>query len=233
MKRILLAPSHVIQSPVYNNHPANYDVTAFIKEEERQKINPVVLDAILKIPTPEPNSYYSGRKRARIDFLNEDQKMMRRKIMNRMAAQQARDRKKERIDVLETAVHTLSSENVFLKSENEKIKMRCEQLSQQLLNLYNSINNNSVGQVTSVSVAEPESAALNSLQQRWFAMILVWIVLPMIQYPLLRFLSILNWAIRQITECLIICNSFMISLMQMHQNCVTTMLILCPHSAVT
>ena len=51
-----------------------------------------------------------GRKRKRLDDFTPQEKMIRRKLKNRVAAQNARDRKKERLEQLETIVSRLEKE---------------------------------------------------------------------------------------------------------------------------
>jgi len=51
-----------------------------------------------------------GRKRKKLDDFTPQEKMIRRKLKNRVAAQNARDRKKERLDQLETVVTRLEKE---------------------------------------------------------------------------------------------------------------------------
>ncbi|XP_022237485.1 X-box-binding protein 1-like [Limulus polyphemus] len=54
------------------------------------------------------------RKRERLDHLSLEQKIMRRKLKNRVAAQSARDRKKARLDELEISVKVLEKEVGYL-----------------------------------------------------------------------------------------------------------------------
>ncbi|KAL7061979.1 hypothetical protein AAHC03_01227 [Spirometra sp. Aus1] len=57
----------------------------------------------------------SERKRAKLDFLTEEEKAIRRKILNREAAQKARDRKKDSIKMMEQCIAQLRTENRLLR----------------------------------------------------------------------------------------------------------------------
>lgn len=62
------------------------------------------------------------KKRQRLTHLTPEEKIMRRKLKNRVAAQSARDRKKVRMDQLEEAVKVLKEQNEKLKNENSILK---------------------------------------------------------------------------------------------------------------
>ncbi|KAI1300147.1 X-box-binding protein 1 [Halotydeus destructor] len=68
------------------------------------------------------------RKRQRLDHLSQDEKMMRRKMKNRVAAQSARDRKKARMDELEETLQSLTRERMTLLRANEALAERNRQL---------------------------------------------------------------------------------------------------------
>ena len=69
------------------------------------------------------------RKRRRLDNLTPEERILRRKLKNRVAAQVARDRKKARMEELEELVVQLEKENDILKSSNDQLKARMSKLS--------------------------------------------------------------------------------------------------------
>lgn len=68
------------------------------------------------------NGSSNPRKRKRLDDFTPQERMIRRKLKNRAAAQHARDRKKERMDHLEKVVSQLEVENKELKRNNEELR---------------------------------------------------------------------------------------------------------------
>ncbi|CAI2348742.1 unnamed protein product [Caenorhabditis sp. 36 PRJEB53466] len=68
------------------------------------------------------------RKRERLNHLTQQEKMERRKLKNRVAAQNARDKKKERSSKIEDVMRDLVEENRKLRVENEKLRRENEQL---------------------------------------------------------------------------------------------------------
>ncbi|XP_013787784.1 X-box-binding protein 1-like isoform X2 [Limulus polyphemus] len=75
------------------------------------------------------------RKRQRLDHLSFEEKIMRRKLKNRVAAQSARDRKKARLSELEIVVKDLEEEKVTLLSENKSLKQKLTLLENENLDL--------------------------------------------------------------------------------------------------
>jgi X box-binding protein 1 len=63
-----------------------------------------------------------SKKRRRLTNLTHDEKIMRRKLKNRVAAQTARDRKKQRMSELEEAITQLEAQNKQLKAENGSLR---------------------------------------------------------------------------------------------------------------
>lgn len=71
------------------------------------------------------------RKRKRLTHLSPEEKMMRRKLKNRVAAQTARDRKKQKMTELEETLLIMQAENHKLLAENAKLKHCTSQLSKE------------------------------------------------------------------------------------------------------
>lgn len=71
------------------------------------------------------------RKRRRLTHLSPDEKMLRRKLKNRVAAQTARDRKKNQMSDLEIKIAALESENQKLAAENSTLKVESGTLLQE------------------------------------------------------------------------------------------------------
>ncbi|NXJ03678.1 XBP1 protein, partial [Odontophorus gujanensis] len=74
--------------------------------------------------TPPP-----ARKRQRLTHLSPEEKALRRKLKNRVAAQSARDRKKARMTELEQQVVELEEKNQQLLRENQRLRERTGSLS--------------------------------------------------------------------------------------------------------
>lgn len=71
------------------------------------------------------------RKRERLTNLTTEEKLNRRKMKNRVAAQSARDRKKERTGKLEYMLRQLVSETKYLRVENQTLRLENERLQRQ------------------------------------------------------------------------------------------------------
>ncbi|XP_028396703.1 X-box-binding protein 1-like [Dendronephthya gigantea] len=84
-------------------------------------INP----AILMDPPCEPGC---PRKRRRLDNLTPEERALRRKLKNRVAAQTARDRKKARMTELEESLAIFEEQNRKLMKENKDLKLRASSL---------------------------------------------------------------------------------------------------------
>ncbi|XP_002162708.1 X-box-binding protein 1 [Hydra vulgaris] len=76
-------------------------------------------------------SQEAGRKRRKLDDFTPQERMIRRKLKNRVAAQSARDRKRERMTELEQIVSRLENENKELKKSNEELKSSMAYLMEQ------------------------------------------------------------------------------------------------------
>jgi len=71
------------------------------------------------------------RKRRRLTHLTPEERMMRRKLKNRVAAQTARDRKKARMAELEALVAELEEENQLLINENKDLENKTLSLEEE------------------------------------------------------------------------------------------------------
>ncbi|RNA27629.1 X-box-binding 1 [Brachionus plicatilis] len=69
------------------------------------------------------------KKRQRLNSLSQDEKLVRRKLKNRVAAQNARDRKKIKMENLEKEIALLQEQNVRLKNENNLLKEKSKILT--------------------------------------------------------------------------------------------------------
>lgn len=98
------------------------------------------------------------RKRRRLTHLSPEERMLRRKLKNRVAAQTARDRKKAKMSDLEEVVADLEEENKKLADENSRLKQRTGVLTTENLTLRDRL-----GQQTLVKKERTpcESAVLN------------------------------------------------------------------------
>jgi len=76
----------------------------------------------------EENDGTPVRKRERLTHLSPEEKMWRRKMKNRIAAQTARDRKKARMDNIEDAVQKLERQNRNLTNENVQLRKQNAEL---------------------------------------------------------------------------------------------------------
>ncbi|NXD40189.1 XBP1 protein, partial [Copsychus sechellarum] len=84
----------------------------------------VVLPAGAEPGLPGMETAQPARKRQRLTHLSPEEKALRRKLKNRVAAQSARDRKKARMTELEQQVVELEEENQKLLRENQLLRER-------------------------------------------------------------------------------------------------------------
>merc|ERR1719186_2094373 len=63
-----------------------------------------------------------ARKRANLDHLSPEERLMRRKLKNRVAAQTARDKKKAQTDEMETVIDQLRADRQRMLEENSRLQ---------------------------------------------------------------------------------------------------------------
>jgi len=93
------------------------------------------------------------RKRRRLTHLTPDEKVLRRKLKNRVAAQTARDRKKALMSELEEQVIQLQEEKKALQRENQQLRSSHAQISKE---------NHCLKKLFSSVASSPSSAAVTS-----------------------------------------------------------------------
>lgn len=104
------------------------------------------------------------RKRKRLTHLSPEERLMRRKLKNRVAAQTARDRKRVKMDDLEDAVAALEAANQKLRLENNTLRHQTGSLTSE-----NNVLRTKLGMpaenvvVTRKDLSSLESAALMPL----------------------------------------------------------------------
>lgn len=108
------------------------------------------------------------RKRQRLTHLTPEEKTLRRKMKNRVAAQSARDRKKAHMDTLEEQVAKLSEQNEKLKLENSLLKEKARLLSNENQSLKQKLATSATNAATAVridSVGVERSAESSNVTQ--------------------------------------------------------------------
>jgi len=135
-------------------------ITSYIKPNT-MKIDFDLLESTLDIDD-DSNDGGDGeptRKRKRLSHLSPEERLMRRKMKNRVAAQTARDRKKARMDELEEIVTNLEKENAELSDENHALRLQSENIMAENAQLRNRLDGQNLVEVKN-EVESRESAEL-------------------------------------------------------------------------
>lgn len=148
-QQIIVIPQSLLQQSTSKNNKVQFKISPVRKEEKPTitKMTTVNASEILGQYVPKPSkrrmapaspshSMSSGydsssedkgdsgtpvRKRANLDHLTPEEKLMRRKLKNRVAAQNARDKKRLRMEEMERLIQVLQEEKRHLRMENEKL----------------------------------------------------------------------------------------------------------------
>jgi hypothetical protein len=105
------------------------------------------------------------RKKVKLDHLSSEEKMMRRKMKNRAAAQSARDRKKARMEELECLVKILEEQHSKLAAENKILRLQNEALEEENAELRRSLGMDGttpIGPAESISAPLPREQGVKS-----------------------------------------------------------------------
>lgn len=128
--------------------------------EDINEIDESVIQTVLAGKAPsQVNQPKRKQRRERLTNMSSEEKANRRKWRNRVAAQTARDRKKERTNILELALKKLIKENEELRKENARLSER----NRELCNL---LPSDVLSSQHSTPQTYLESAVFDRLQQR-------------------------------------------------------------------
>jgi len=104
----------------------------------------------------------SVRKRANLDHMSPEEKMMRRKLKNRVAAQNARDKKRVKMDDMEDRIKRLEDENKRILEQNQKLMEFNRRLTEQNERL---TGNDSTQEPKTIIKVEPQTFEETDLSQ--------------------------------------------------------------------
>merc|ERR1712038_2210935 len=140
-QQIIVLPSNLLlnsgkggseqQATVFRLAPSNHQATAAkvvqlptIRATKRPAPATVrtTVSAASAVTAEDEESDHPTRKRANLDHLSPEEKLMRRKLKNRVAAQNARDKKRVKMDEMEVKMKELEAEHARIKSENASLK---------------------------------------------------------------------------------------------------------------
>lgn len=167
---VITLPRHLSPSGKVMVPAAPTSVTTDITAQQH---SPVLAGGFLQVIKDEPAdrlldvSNNPPRKRQRLDHLSMEEKVMRRKLKNRVAAQTARDRKKLRMDQLEVQLAELNDHvsklthlTSVLMEENERLEEENSSLQKKLATCtceQRNGSNNSSSLKHETSSSEPQS----------------------------------------------------------------------------
>ncbi|XP_046619429.1 X-box-binding protein 1 [Neodiprion virginianus] len=129
---IITVPKGLSKTPGFSTQKLNF-TTSLLTENNANKINNRKMsttedDAALDGSIIEQEICFRGKKR-RLDHLTWEEKIQRKKLKNRVAAQTSRDRKRAKLDELEETVRVLRDRNETLAQECSALKSQNEVLT--------------------------------------------------------------------------------------------------------
>lgn len=147
LPNIVLPPS---PSSISSSH-------SFTSDSDMQLSHSLSLSDDLDAMSPPPAK--KRRVRQNLSHLTMEEKLNRRKMKNRVAAQSARDRRKAKMDLMEQKVAKLSEERIKLIRENERLQKLNQKLNlenQQLRNRVSAFESNATMAVVNASAVKQE-----------------------------------------------------------------------------
>jgi X box-binding protein 1 len=168
-QQIIVIPQSLFQTAVNNNLYQN--------KKQMIKISPAIpnttkmtLKRPLKVEEDvKPVVYCSSedsddskpmaRKRANLDHLSSEEKMMRRKLKNRVAAQNARDKKRVRMDSMEDCLKKVEDELEMVQAENKRLN----EINERLFNENQALKGNNSMNLLNTSIKDEMPPSPDSL----------------------------------------------------------------------
>jgi len=123
-----------------------YNEDSYQSDDESLSSDMMIVDD-LNLDSLEEPKIKKKRIREKLDHLTNEEKLMRRKVKNRISAQSARDRKKSKMQVLEKKIEVLCQdrqkilkENALLKHQNDQIIAENSDLKKRLNEIENRLS---------------------------------------------------------------------------------------------
>jgi len=134
LNRAVLSPNIIKSSSILPTPSISRPVATVVGHKRPvQSISPVFDE--IKMEFEEDGT--PARKRANLDHLSSEERLMRRKLKNRVAAQTARDKKKAQTDDMEIMISDLQAEKKHLFDENSRLQSVNNKLQVENVSLQN------------------------------------------------------------------------------------------------